>query len=175
MTTEQFLKTGHVFSESENKALKRSNVLCGRKAKSIREYSYIKVDKFKNQLKNNEILEVISEILGISLGKILKTKHTDFVYFTKWLQDEFEVIGRMEARLYVEPSSEMIDAGIEELQEFGIMNVIKALSGGQVWKYKEVEDTNWNVIYVTLLMNKKENEIKQAMLEIQKQKSKNKT
>jgi hypothetical protein len=69
-----------------------------------------------------------------------------------------------------QPTQEQKHAGIDMFNDFGVMNTIKALAGGDITKYAEVEKIEYNVVYVHMLMNKTQNVFEENYRKIMKNK-----
>lgn len=52
-----------------------------------------------------------------------------------------------------QPKPEHLQAGIKMFDKFGVLNTIDALAGGDVLKYKPVQQIEYNVIFSKLLLN----------------------
>ena len=174
MTAAEYLNIGYTFNPGVYKALKESNELCGIKARRVTTFKYLKVDKWKQMILAGDVLGVMSQILNVSIDKILLTKHTDFVYFLKWVESEFIEIVKIEKDLNLEPEDEMIEAGIADMALFGVVNILDGLADGNVLGWDRVGDLPYEKVHIKLLKNKKETIIKRNLAEIRKRNNKSK-
>ncbi len=65
-----------------------------------------------------------------------------------------EIIELEELHLKTDPTPDQKAAGLELFNEFGVMNTIKALAGGDILKYNEVVKLEYNLVFTHLKMNK---------------------
>lgn len=85
-----------------------------------------------------------------------------------WVKDQMESISKMEQEfLNSEPDSDMMAAGINELQQFGDMNVIDQLAGGDILKYDAVKSLRYNVIFDKQYKMNIESRIQKKLIKIQ--------
>ncbi len=94
--------------------------------------------------KINELNYLFSNIFLVDLYSVA-------MFYIEQLKDILEVENET---LSSQPTYEQRQAGIDMFNDFGVMNTIKALAGGDVTKYSEVEKIEYNIVYVHLLMNK---------------------
>lgn len=94
--------------------------------------------------KINELNNVFDEIFLVNL---YSTAMNYILQLKNILELESETLS-------TQPTAEQRHAGIDMFNDFGVMNTIKALAGGDITKYKEVEKIEYNVVYVHMLMNK---------------------
>ncbi len=175
MTALEFLNTKYEFSEAEQKALKRCDSLKGRKAKGLLKTSYKKVNEYRELILKGNLIEVAQKILSrvkyISIDEILSTEYREFVYFMKWLEDEFNNISVLESDLSADESDEMEEAGINALSKYKEINVIDALSNN-ILEWEQIEKLPYEVIYTKLLKTKEENEIRENLIQIRNRNNK---
>jgi hypothetical protein len=85
-------------------------------------------DFFKNSIENYDLSKAIEFIL--------------------WIKDELETIKELEKTyLSSDPSAKMFQAGINKLDQFGIMNTVDNLAGGDILKYELIKKQKYNVIF----------------------------
>ena len=94
--------------------------------------------------KINELNNVFDEIFLVSL-------YSTAMFYILQLKNILELESET---LSTQPTAEQRHAGIDMFNDFGVMNTIKALAGGDITKYKEVEKIEYNIVYVHMLMNK---------------------
>ena len=72
----------------------------------------------------------------------------DAIKFILWIRDELEAIANLEKTYLVSnPSPKLFQAGINRLDQFGLMNTIDNLANGDVLKYDEVRKLRYNVVF----------------------------
>lgn len=70
------------------------------------------------------------------------------IKFILWIRDELEAIANLEKTYLVSsPSAKMFQAGINRLDQFGLMNTIDNLANGDILKYDEVRKLRYNVVF----------------------------
>lgn len=70
------------------------------------------------------------------------------IKFILWIRDELEAIANLEKTYLVSsPSAKLFQAGINRLDQFGLMNTIDNLANGDVLKYDEVRKLRYNVVF----------------------------
>lgn len=55
------------------------------------------------------------------------------------------------------PNSDQLAAGVDMFDEFGVMNTVKALAGGDILKFEEVLKIEYNIVFLHMKMNKVQN------------------
>ena len=176
MTVEEFLNTGYEFTDAENKALVRSNKFLGRTALKLIKQKYIFIIDLKALISQGDVLEAVILLLGkvkpLTLEELLKAPHTDFVYFSKWLEDELKMLVALEKDLTTEVDEDLNEAGVSDLNIFQEINVIDGLAGGDLLKWAEIEQLEYEKVYTKLLKNKTENNIAEHLRTIRQRKIK---
>lgn len=148
---------------------KRSSVLNGFDFESLTEFSFKFVKKSIPELfKLGNFEKIIVEAfkdrgIGIFDVDVNFIKNNDCLYFIFWIKDELELWGKHEQQyLSGEPNIELMGAGINELDQFGLLNVIDSLAGGDitkhdaVWKmkYGHIFDKQWKSIIESKIQKK---------------------
>lgn len=83
-----------------------------------------------------------------------------------------EVLEREAKELTVQPKSDHLRAGIDMFNEYGVMNTVKALAGGNILNYEKVLKLEYSVVYLHLKMSKTESIFQDNYSEVLKRKSK---
>lgn len=177
MTVAQYLQSGHNFTEIESKVLKRSNTFCKCVFVSLLKIKYIDLINLKTILAENDIIGAIVFLSNLSSRrltrkKILRANYKDYIYFIFWFLDEFKNINKLNKELDEEPNVDLISAGVEQLRIFEELNIIDALAGGDILKWKQIENLTYEEIYTKLLKTKIEKEIQDTYSEILREKQK---
>lgn len=95
--------------------------------------------------------------------------------FICWLKDELEAIVIMEGQhLSSEPEMDLKAAGIEELNQFGTLNVIDSLAGGDVLKWDAIRALPYHVVFDKQLKGIVEKGIEKRLIAIRESNNKNK-
>jgi len=98
--------------------------------------------------KINELNNVFDEINLVSL-------YSTAMQYVNQLKDILEAESN---RLGSEPTREQKLAGIDKFSEYGIMNTIDALAGGDLTKYEAIENMAYNLVFVKMARNKTQSE-----------------
>lgn len=72
--------------------------------------------------------------------------------------------------LHKEPTREQKLAGIDMFSDFGVMNTIKALAGGDILKYDAVTKLEYNVVFTHMVMNKVQSDFEENYRAVMKRK-----
>jgi len=169
MVNDVFSKMTKNEFEFLNKFGSRSNVLFGKELPMLIYFSYgfVKIDlpEYLTSGKLKEIIEAICKEQDIIQNESMN-EH-DVIAFFMWLKDEFEIIQRLEKEhLNSPPDIDMQAAGVRELDEFGELNVIDSLSGGDILKWEQVEKLPYYKVFDKLKKNIVESRINKKYNEI---------
>lgn len=116
-------------------------------------------------LKSNKLEQIVIDIFADREEKIKEYTLNDLIYFILWIRDELELIEQLETKyLSSPPDNKMISAGINELDQFGIINTIDILAGGDILKWRKVENLRYNVIFDKLYKNAIETRIQKNLV-----------
>lgn len=84
----------------------------------------------------------------VYMSAIQKMETRDAMKFILWVRDELEAIANLEKTYLVSnPSPKLFQAGINRLDQFGLMNTLDNLAGGDILKYDEVRKLRYNVVF----------------------------
>jgi len=68
--------------------------------------------------------------------------------FILWIIDEMKSIQDLEIKyLKSDPNPKMLQAGINNLDQFGILNTLDNLSGGDILKYDLIRNIPYNIVF----------------------------
>jgi len=68
--------------------------------------------------------------------------------FILWIIDEIKTIRELESQyLKSDPDIKMLQAGINKLDQFGLLNTLDNLTNGDILKYNEIRNIPYNVIF----------------------------
>jgi hypothetical protein len=91
-------------------------------------------------LKDRGVNLFLNDVNNISVNDALK--------FILWIRDELETIKQLEQNYLVSsPNAKMVQAGIHKLDQFGLMNTLDNLAGGDILKYDEVRKLKYSVVF----------------------------
>lgn len=95
----------------------------------------------------NKINELNNQFDNIFLVSLYATAMNYVLQLKDILEAEHNVLSS-------EPTREQKLAGIDMFNDFGVMNTIKALAGGDVLKYDAITKLEYNVVFTHMVMNK---------------------
>ena len=101
--------------------------------------------------KINELNNVFDEIYLVSL---YATAMNYVLQLKNILESEHN-------RLSSEPTREQKMAGIDMFNDYGVMNTIDALAGGDITKYEAIEKIEYNVVFAKMAKNKTQSEFEE--------------
>ena len=114
---------------------------------------------------DNELIEKVAILNGFDYSLKNLTNSTLKSYFRtiNEIESNFKKIASYEKMLQTSSDAKLINAGIDSLSQFGDLNVIDALAGGDILKWKEVLDLEWWDVFNKLLKNKTEDKIRRNL------------
>lgn len=79
---------------------------------------------------------------------INRLDYNDMMYHLFWILDELTAIAKMEKEyLSSDADNRLVAAGIHHLDQFGNLNLIDSLAGGDILKWQEVQKLPYSVIF----------------------------
>lgn len=133
---------------------KRSSVLLGYDFNSLIYSSYRIVKEVIPELINKGKFELLyvtmfkDRSINVFHSDINNAKYQDNLMFLCWLLEELSNIGKMESQyLSSMPDLKLIAAGINELNQFGELNIIDSLAGGDVLKWEAIKDLKYHIVF----------------------------
>jgi len=79
---------------------------------------------------------------------IQKISVREAMSFILWIIDEMKSIQDLEIKyLKSDPNPKMLQAGINNLDQFGILNTLDNLSGGDILKYDLIRNIPYNIVF----------------------------
>lgn len=119
------------------------------------------------------ITAMFEGVFNISSKKQARIKILDYFPCLNFILNGIEQINELEAtRLASEPKEDLIIAGVEILNQYGVLTTIDALAGGDILKWREIECMPWQLVFTKLCMDKDKAEIQDNYVEIIKNKNK---
>ncbi|MFA7361919.1 MAG: hypothetical protein WC139_12880 [Candidatus Kapaibacterium sp.] len=123
--------------------------------KSLDDFEYGKVMELLMMFDKDINLEDMAKICELIYEKPVNLKKWYYVFaFYNWILSEVKAIEDKLKTLYIAPTSEESQAGIENFQEFGAFATIDRLAGGDVLKYDAIERMPFNLIFTKMKLNK---------------------
>jgi len=87
--------------------------------------------------------------------------------FILWLIDEIKTIRELEsAYLRSDPDVKLLQAGINKLDQFGLMNTLDNLAKGDVLKYDSIRELRYNVVFDKQYLEVTKSEIEKKLAKI---------
>ena len=114
---------------------------------------------------DSKLLKKIAKYSGWKYtdSKVSKARLSSYFATIRDIKNNFIFIKEKENLLITETDSKLITAGIEELNQFGNLNTIDSLAGGDILNWKEVINLQWWDVFNKLYKNKIENKIKEKL------------
>ena len=133
---------------------KRSNELNGVKYNFIRlPYWVVKVE-IANALEDGDLFAAVRAVVPDAVHS------SDAYAFALWILDSYKAVIEMEMKaLSSTPDKKLKEAGIEQMNIFGELNVINSLANGDILRYEQIKQLPYEDVVNKLLMDKTENEI----------------
>lgn len=87
--------------------------------------------------------------------------------FILWLIDEMKTIRELETTyLKSDPEIKLLQAGINKLDQFGLMNTLDNLTKGDILKYDQIRQLPYNVVFDKQYMEVIKNDIEKKLAKI---------
>lgn len=103
------------------------------------------------------------DYISMPLSEVLATANDLYAQLIEWQKKEA-------SQLNFNPSSEMERAGIDKFNQFGRMNTIDTLAGGDILKYEDVLKIDCNTVFAKLKRSKVENDYQKNYQKIMSEK-----
>lgn len=85
---------------------------------------------------------------NVFMSAVQKMETNEAIKFILWIRDELEAIANLEKTYLVSsPSAKLFQAGINRLDQFGLLNTLDNLANGDILKYDEVRKLRYNVVF----------------------------
>lgn len=98
---------------------------------------------------------------------IQKIEINEAMSFILWIIDELKTISELESTyLRSDPDIKMMQAGINKLDQFGLINTLDNLAKGDVLKYDAIRNLPYNVIFDKQYMEVTKSEIEKKLAKI---------
>lgn len=150
--------------------VKPRDTYLGKKLPDITTWRYCDV---MDLVSDGTMMGMVTKATGLSETEILAGQSTDFIPFVKHIKNEAERIAQLEARLATEPTDDMTNAGIEQLNAFGVMTVYYAISPDPR-DWDEISELPYHKIWTRMMLDKVNGDIQRNLEKIHRQRQKTK-
>lgn len=132
----------------------------------------IEIKKLLQDMTLKDQLEVVSKVYGIQV-ETLATIHvtTFFSMFNYVVKEVKQIMKNEEMYLKGDIEADMMQAGVDKLNQFGILATVDTLAGNDVLKWEEVLEQRYSRVFTKMFMNKVRNDIEKKYIEIKKRKA----
>lgn len=138
-------------------------------------FNFVK-ETIPNLIKIANFEQLINECFkdrGFAFG--FENDNQKCLQFILWLKDELKSINDLETNyLTSDPDIDMISAGVNEMNQFGNLNVLDQLSGGDILKWEEIGKLQYAKVFDKLYKSTIENNIQKKLNKILANKNKRK-
>jgi len=135
-----------------------SNRIAGKEIPDIVEWPYCDAIELL-EMNDIAIVEtVIFKRLQIKPETVMSLKASEFTSFFRHIALEIEKIVGFLDMLKTEPDADMINAGVESLDKFGVYNVYYSIDKDPS-RWDEISEISFNKIFTRLLLDKEHGEI----------------
>jgi len=143
------------------KTAKRRNNLFGKSIKKLIYYPYKLVKmELPDWFYNAELDKIIQRFFKVSPQEIAREPPEKLLSFILWIKDELEAIYRLENQYWSSPPDmDLSNAGISELDQFGELNLIDSLAGGDILRWKKVKKLPYYIVFDKVHKNAVETKI----------------
>lgn len=150
---------------------KRTNKINGIEAEPLiyQSYGFVKID-LPELMNEGDYKTIIKNFF-----KTTTKNKVEIIPFILWAYDEFQNIQKLEKEyLSSSPDPDLINAGIERLNELGETNLIDALANGDILKWEKIKALPYHKVFDKQRKMKLEADIQKDLARIQKEKAKRK-
>lgn len=121
----------------------------------------------KNSFEQLFFLSLKDRGINIFLIDVQRIEASEAMSFILWIIDELKSIRELEINfLRSEPDVKLIQAGINKLDQFGLLNTLDNLAKGDITKYDLIRSTPYNVIFDKQYMEVTKSEIEKKLSKI---------
>ena len=104
---------------------------------------------------------------------ILEAKAKDFVALIKHIKNESDRVGKMFEALRSEPDNDLVEAGIGELDRFGVLTIYYGISKDPR-EWDAISEVSFGKMYAKLMMDKINGEVQKRYNQIMSERQKRK-
>lgn len=146
------------------------------RAKNLKAMTFGQVTELKTMIQSINLenqIKMVSMVFEIPKWIISRMRIVKFFQLFNHVTRHLEKLVKGEqANLKSEPDSLAREAGIDRLDIFGVMAVIDELADGNLLKWRDIENTEYRLVFSKLMLNKTKNEIRKDMEQIMKRRAK---
>lgn len=103
----------------------------------------------------------------VFLVDVQKIEVNKAMSFILWLIDEMKTIRELESNyLRSDPDVKLLQAGINKLDQFGLMNTLDNLAKGDILKYDSIRQLSYNVVFDKQYLEVTKSEIEKKLAKI---------
>lgn len=154
---------------------KRTSTLCGITLDDITDLPW---DVLKHEVpklfETNHLENAIHLVLkhyqkNITFTNVRKAPNNKKLLFLLWLRDQYETINQVEKKyLHSQPEAKQLQAGIQQLDVLGDINIIDNLAQGDILKWHKIRKMKYSDVFNKMLKNTIEVRINKKLIEINK-------
>jgi hypothetical protein len=156
----------------------RKNTIFGVEFKSLIYSPYWLVAKELPELINANEFELAILKLCESKGhgiRVVKLELPEVLPFLFYVLDELNTLALLEQEyLASPPDNDLLNAGVKDLDELGVLNVVDALAGGDILKWDDIKALPYFQVFDKLRKNNLDAKIQKRYAAIQREKNKTK-
>lgn len=121
----------------------------------------------KNEFERLLFLMFKDRGINLFLNDIKLLPIKDVVAFVLWIIDELKTVRELESNyLRSDPDIKMMQAGINELDQFGIKNTLDNLAKGDILKYNEIRNLPYHEVFDKQYMETVKSKIEKKLSKI---------
>lgn len=154
-------------------SVKPCNKLCGIELPDISMWRFCDV----MEIDGGTPLEVVKRVLSfhgsVEEADVLAEKAKDFVALIKHIKNESERVGKMFEALQSEPDNDLAEAGIGQLDRFGVLTIYYGISKDPR-EWDEISEVSFGKMYAKLMMDKINSDVQKRYNQIMNERQKRK-
>lgn len=116
-------------------------------------------------------IDVIKHFGGIDDDQIQEGSAKEFASLSRFVKLEMEKAGKLMEQLRSEPDADMVNAGIDKLDRFGVVSIYYGISKNPL-DWDSISETPFGKMYTKLMLDKVSVDIQQSYAKIQHDKHK---
>lgn len=97
---------------------------------------------------------------GITEAEVMESPAKEFISYMRFLKQQFEKVALLMEQLKREPNEDMVEAGMDKMDRFGVLGIYYGISKNPV-DWDAISETRFNLMYTKLLMDKETAEIQE--------------
>lgn len=157
--------------------VKPSNKIAGFELPGITGWKFCDVMDLVSCVNSITPFEVVVKALSyhtkVKEVKLLKCDSNEFIRFLKHIKNEVEKVAQLQDSLKTEPKADLVNAGIDALDRFGITNIYYSISKNPL-NWDDISEVSYGKMYTKLMIDKVNAEIQEKYNDILTEKSKRK-